>query len=331
MNTRSIFFAGAVAALIACGGSEFDPQNMVQGVRILSARADKPYAKPGERVQLDMLVADGRKDTTRPLKVLWFPFVCTNPRADAYFNCFAPTRGAGGATTSPLGALPRGVDLATLLPNGTSYSFTMPEDVLRAKPGSADPYGTAFVFNIACAGRLLVKDFDTSLGPQAVPLACVDEAGTPLGPDDYVIGFTRVFAYENRKNANPIIDHLVFNGATVDVSQGVTVAPCSAGDAEDCPEQKVDVVMKAGSQELNSNEKAADGIPLKEVVWATYYTSAGRFDSDARLLFDAREGEVTSRENKYRAKSDAKSGSMWVVVKDNRGGTDWFTIPLNVR
>ncbi len=331
MNTKAFVLLGAVAALVACSGTEFDPQNMVQGVRILSARADKPYAKPGESVTLDLLVADGRKDKTRPLKTMWFPFVCANPRADAYFNCFAPQPGQLGGTSSALSALPRGIDLASLLPNGTSYTFTMP-DAVRPKAGSQEPSGTVFVFNAACAGRLLVKEVDPNQGPQGVPLQCVDEAGDPLGPDDYVIGFTRVFAYTTRQNANPAIDYMLFDGARVDLAAGVSVAACKESKAEDCPEHKVDVVLKPGSQELNGSEKAADGTPLKEVVWATYYASAGRFDSDARLLFDAREGEVSGRDNKYFAKSEAAAtATMWVVVKDNRGGADWLTIPLNVR
>lgn len=321
-----------IGLLIACGGEDFDPQNMVQGVRILSTRADKPYAKPGETVTVDMLVADGRKDQTRPLKQLWFPFVCTNPTLDAYYGCFAPPKnGQGGEGAKAIASLPKGADLSTLLPNGNSYSFKVPDNAVVSRPGS-DPYGTMFIFNVACAGRLVVSDIDPSKGPQgALPLSCTDEEGTPLSADNYVIGYTRVFAYSERTNANPAIDHLVFDGQAVDPAVGVSVAPCSSSDAKSCPEHKVDVAMKPGSQEVNANEKDANGNPLKEVIWAAYYTSAGRFDDDARLLFDAKEGEITARDNKYRAKSPATSGTMWVVVKDNRGGTDWLTIPLKVQ
>lgn len=326
MNTRLFLSLALGLAALACGGSDFDPQNMVQGVRILSTRADKPYAKPGESVSLEMLVADGRKDTSRPLKVLWFPFVCTNPPGDAYFGCFAPGAGAGA-----IAGLPKGVDLSSVLPNGTSYTFQMPDNAVQPHKGSAEPYGISFVFNIACAGRLVVTEIDASKGPQGVPLACVDEAGSPLGPDDYVIGYTRVFSYATRSNANPQIEQLTFDGLPVDPAQGVTVAPCAAAEAKDCPEHAIDVTLKAGAQEVNGNEKGADGTPLKEVVWATYYTTAGRFESDARLLFDSREGAVSGSKNKYFGKSEARSANLWVVVKDNRGGTDWLTIPLNVR
>src|SRR5689334_8169 len=86
---RLVFSAAALAVGIACA-SGFDPPSKVDSVRMFGVRVDKPYAKPGETVTLDVLMTDARKVHPRPLKLYWVPIVCMNPRDDLYYLCFAP-------------------------------------------------------------------------------------------------------------------------------------------------------------------------------------------------------------------------------------------------
>ena len=97
---RSRFFllglvalAAVCCAIFACGAGDFDPQSKVDSVRIFGVRADKPYAKPGETVTLEVLSTDARRDKTRPLKIYWIPAVCMNPREDLYYLCFLAASG----------------------------------------------------------------------------------------------------------------------------------------------------------------------------------------------------------------------------------------------
>ncbi|MDF2698063.1 MAG: hypothetical protein K0S65_6446 [Labilithrix sp.] len=240
MRVRSFVpFALAVALLatlfgLACGGSGFDSQSRVNSVRMFGVRPDKPYAKPGETVTLEVLSTDGRREKARPLKIFWIPIVCINPREDLYYLCFAPSSfdggaGDGGVRLVPpfppdggapsvgaggLSSIPVGIDLSPFLPQGDTFSFQMPDDVIVPRRGTV-PYGLAIVFNIACAGQVRLAE-RTSNNPQQIPIQCTDEEGVPLSPNDYVIGINRVYSYADRTNANPIVERVTLDGVDVD-------------------------------------------------------------------------------------------------------------------
>jgi hypothetical protein len=326
-----------LATSLGCGNTDFDPQSKVQTVRVLSTRADKPYAKPGEQINLEVLVADGRANKARPVITAWIPFPCLNPRDDLYYLCFAgapnTTAGAGGGNNNnPLGQLRPGQDVTRFLPQGASYSFTMPEAAIIPRR-SGDPYGLVVIFYIACAGRILIDELDPSKGVQQIPLACVDEFGARLPPSEYVIGLTRVYAYQNRRNENPVLQGVTFQGQPIDPKVGVTVDRCTETEMnkDKCPELNFDINVPESSQELNEGERDADGNVLREQLWATFYSTFGSFDGDARLLYDTRTGRNSDSKIRFYPIAPAQTGTMWVVVKDNRGGTNWLDFPLTVR
>ena len=68
-----------------------------------------------------------------------------------------------------------------------------------------------------------------------------------------------------------------------------------------------------------------------ELGHSSNWNIAGKFDDEARLLFDTREGRVTDNENIFRATKDVADGTLWAVVHDNRGGATWIIVPLHVR
>src|SRR5205823_1548934 len=142
---------------------------------------------------------------THPLRHYWVPLVCLNPKDDLYYACFIPAQdggvdagtrliptidagagdgGAGGGNV--LANLPPGVDIGPFLPQGTTFSFTMPLDAIQPRVGS-DPYGLAVIFDIACTGHITLTQRDPAGGPQQVPLACTGDDGLPVPPSDYVI------------------------------------------------------------------------------------------------------------------------------------------------
>lgn len=339
----------AACAFVACQGS-FDPQSKINEVRLFAVRVDKPYAKPGEEVTFEALVTDGRPQKTRPMKVFWIPVVCLNPRDDLYYLCFAAgadagpsniTRlipagplanvdaGAAGAQGgNPLQRIPRGVDLGPLLPQGNTFSFRVPDDAVQPRPSAETPYGLAIVFNIVCAGQVRFAELDPARGPQQVPIQCTDEEGTLLPPSDYVIGISRVYAYPDRVNTNPVLEKVTLDGADVDLAAGITVPKCVADRRASCREHEIDIRVSDGSWEENPSEL---GVPLREQIWVDYYSDLGDLVSDARLLFDSRAGRAPNSPNKYRAPYEPAEGSIWAVVHDNRGGAAWVVVPLHVR
>lgn len=347
--SRGIF---VLAALVACGPRPFQPQSVIDGVRVLASRTDIPYALPGENVNVDLLVADGRAQRTRPLVVGWLPFLCVNPAADLYFACFAPnTRvipqngtlpaaptsdggapapAAPGAPAGPidLGSLV-GTDITDFLVQGDRFSFAMPTDVIEPHPTTNTDYGVVFLFNIACAGRVRVAALDPEGGEQQMPLECVDERGAKLPASDYIVGFTRVYSYRDRRNANPIISQVLFQGQPVDLGAGVTMPVCTKPRRLDCDKVEFDVDSPPESQEEKTGESipGGGGVP-REQVYAQYYSTNGLFTQDARLLYDTGSGLVEDRAAELLPPTAPGAGRVYVVVKDDRGGTNWVDFPL---
>jgi hypothetical protein len=352
-----LLFAVLAAALatvfgIACGGSGFDQQSRVASVRMFGVRPDKPYAKPGETVTLEVLSTDGRRNKVRPLKIFWIPIVCINPREDLYYLCFVPSQGLdggpidggsrlvapfppdGGATADggvPFGSggltsIPTGIDLSPFLPQGPTFSFRMPDDVIQPRLGTP-PYGLAIVFNIACAGQVRLAE-RTGNNPQQIPIQCTDEEGTPLSPDDYVIGINRVYAYADRTNANPIVERVTLDGVDVDPQTGITVDRCVAKRRGDCKAHKIDVKVVDASWEPNPG---AEGGSQREQIWVAYYSDIGDLRDEARLLFDARSGRISESDVEYRAPYEPADGTLWAVVHDNRAGAAFVVLPIHVK
>lgn len=391
MRPRGVGLVGALALAGAvwspgCAPEPFDGQAKVDSVRLFAARIDKPYAKAGDTVTVEVLATDARPDRPRPLRQVWLPFVCTNPRADLYYLCFlagapgapaglaplavagpdggsvdggaapdvdggAPEAGAGGfgGVGAVLDRIPENVDLGPFLPSGPTTSFTLPADLVQARPDSDVPYGLAIVFHVACAGEIRFVRPTPTEGPQTFPIRCTDEAGVELPPSDWVIGLTRVYSYEARTNQNPVLEGLRLQRnmkpnlgyeerqkeeqpvpEPVDPALGLTLPRCTTERLSDCPVHRLEVVVPESSWELQEGALDVDGQPLRELVWVTPFSDQLKIDTEARLLFDATKGPPEERRLELRAPRDPGRGTLWVVVHDNRGGAAWATVPVVV-
>lgn len=359
MRVRSLVVVTVLAAALAsvfglaCGASAFDSQSKVKSVRMFGVRPDKPYAKPGETVTLEVLSADGRRDKPRPLKIFWIPIVCVNPRDDLYYLCFLPSQTSDGGSVDggtrlvppfppdggappdggpPVGAgglssIPVGIDLSPFLPEGPTFSFQMPDEIIQPRAGMS-PYGLAIVFNIACAGQVRLAE-RVGNAPQQVPIQCTDEEGVPLSPDDYVIGINRVYAYDDRTNTNPVVERVTLDGVDVDIDAGITVDRCVADRRSDCKPVKIDVKVSDSSWEANPAPGAA--ADQREQIWVTYYSDLGDFQDEARLLFDSTSGRISESDVEFRPPYAPSEGTIWAVVHDNRAGAAFVVLPLHVK
>ncbi|HEY8039391.1 MAG TPA: hypothetical protein VIF15_06335 [Polyangiaceae bacterium] len=335
----------------SCAPSGFANPQDVQTVRILASQADQPYAAPGATVKLEVLAYDGRASKPEPMTISWLPLVCENPTNDAYYACFQQIAGGGqgdagagadGGAGGGAGLLQPGVNLTPLLPGGPSFQFKMPDDVVTSHPpvpGAPVPYGITILFNIACAGHLEIVPVDPgSNNPVKVPLGCFDQDENQLGADDWVLGFTRVYAYapdSGVTNTNPVIDHVDVEGQTVDLAQGYTTTRCTADRRDSCPHVHIGPVVPASSQEVNPEAKDIDGNPLHEEIWADFYATFGQFTDDARLLYQASStgplGSPHDTDDQFLPPNDPGEGLIWIIVRDNRGGAAWVTVPVHVQ
>jgi hypothetical protein len=348
---RLLGLAGAILVMAlgpSCGGAGFEPVSKVDTVRILASRATPSnYAKPGDTVMVEVLAFDARPQQPAPMKVWWLPFTCINPPEDLYYLCFTQLAGDGGAGEGGMGGgadgggggglagmLGPGVDLTPFLVEGSIYPVTLPPDIITThKTGMGqDPYGLAIAFNIACAGHVELLPTDPgNRSVQQVPVGCFDADHNQLGPDAYVIGFTRVYAYNDRTNANPVIDHVTLNSATVDPTVGVVASRCTTQKSGDCPTVPLDVTVPPSSQEPNPSDIDENGNMRKEQIWVDYFATVGDLADDARLLYDPTNGQITDTATKYAPPQALGDGVMWAVVHDNRGGTDWQQWSVHVQ
>ncbi len=359
---RSFRLRAAIVAVGAwvcssCAPSGFADPTQIQSVRILASSADTPYAAPGSQVSVHVLAYDGRTSKPEPMTVSWLKLPCVDPEDDAYYSCFqqfaAEAKDAGASL--PMLDAGGGTGLGgSAFTTGPSATFPIATNAVTAHPpqsGAKVPYGLVFLFNVACAGQLRITPIDPSnTNPQAVPVGCFDAQGNQLGPDDWVLGYTRVYAYDSLSNANPAISYVDVNGQKLAISQAdapqiyeapacdsgagcLSMSPCTSSDKTNC-QVKIGPIVPSASWEVNPEQTDVNGNPLHEEIWADFYSSVGQVQYSARLLYDPSKGSIggpDTTDDNFEPPSSPGEGYIWIVVHDNRSGAAWVTIPVSIR
>ncbi len=333
MRPREFAVIALVLASAAGCGAEFDPPSELKTLRVLGVQKSAPYAKPGEQVELQMLWHDGSTQAPRPVQIGWFSG-CFNPPGDLYAGCFVEFATAG--PPGPGG--PPGFDFGV----GNRFSFTMPADVISSRPPPPNPkqpaYGLSFVFFAACAGQLGPPPESDEVG---FPVACYGSDDELLGAEDFVAGFSAVYAYDGYRNQNAIVSGFRVNGqeakgscvdgACVDTplldalscDSVPCVAACPDDGTEDCPEISIGPIVDPASAEVDQISVDAYGKNYEEQMWIRYYVDRGGVKSDLRLLNDAKTGWNGDYGTKLFAPKKPGPMTVWAVVHDNRGGSAW--------
>lgn len=217
-----VFFA--LTGALGCG-PQFDSPAKVKSLRILAVQKDKPYALKGDTVSLTMAWHDGspkvdpKDPDQRRVQLGWFG-PCVNPPLDSYASCGAAIARQttnckeGDAECDPsvnpdLSDDPRsGV--------GPTFQVTVPDRADTLHPNQ-DPklpdYGVIYVFFAACAGSL-GHPADPSF-PASCYAASDEDETTPLGPDDFVAGYSSIYVFpteKNYRNKNPVVTGFATQG-----------------------------------------------------------------------------------------------------------------------
>ncbi|MBX3182421.1 MAG: hypothetical protein KIT72_08770 [Polyangiaceae bacterium] len=319
------------AALFAMGcGAEFDPPHKVTSLRVLGVQKDKPYAKPGDDVTLSLLWHDSSEQAPRPVQVAWYSG-CFNPPGDLYYGCFEALSGGGG-----------NVGL------GEQHTVSIPSDIISSRPPPRDPelvpYGLSYVFFAVCAGQL-----GPAPAEQGFPVACFDDQGKQLGADDFVAGYSGIYAYDTFENQNPVITGFEFNGRVVepdcigaeclsnppapsdDCSRVACVDSCADDGDPTCPGIAFRPLISSSVAEVDDIALVSEGRNLTEQMWVNYYIEDGGLKSSVRLLNDATKGWNEDFGTEYYAPKQPGDYKLWAVARDNRGGSEWIRITVRVR
>jgi len=359
-----LLFLGAVTALAGCGSTGFEKPSVVKGVRILAVQKEPAYPHPGETVNLTMLYWDGKRSESgrSPVQVLWVGGEaggprCINPKGDLYYGCFSP---GGFALISTDASVPETGDAATIVDAGadagaiadaaapldaagidggiqpapalgdhtsTHHADIPPADVILRPipPEQGVPYGLEYVFFAVCAGR--IGFVAPASSPNTLPVGCFGPSGDLLGPDDFVPGYTSIYAYADRRNTNPIVSNLLLDNAPIGSAAGPIATPphvarCTASDSIDCPTHAIKVAIDPASAEVDPSA-TIDNVPLGEQLWVAFYTTGGEFKSELRLVNDAQKGWNEDNGTEWRVPTTPGPVRLWGIVHDNRGGVAW--------
>jgi hypothetical protein len=358
---RQIYLHGLLAilgaALAACSGTGFEKQSLIKGVRVLAVQKEPAYPRPGETVSLTMLYWDGKQSQSgrSAVQVLWIGgdanWSCINPKGDLYYGCFGST---GTTATASDASIPDAGDAGTVADAGavadggiamdaavpdagiqpapaladhvsTHHAF-VPDGILRPiPPEQGSPYGLEYVFFAVCAGR--IGFVPPAASPNTLPVGCFGPGGELLGPDEFVPGYTSIYAYADRRNANPIVSNLLLDGvpigsATGPVATQLRIPHCTGGDSIDCPAHTIKVAIDPASAEEDPSS-TVDNRPLQEQLWVAFYTTAGEFKSELRLVNDAQKGWNEDNGTEWHVPTTPGPVHLWGVVHDNRGGVAW--------
>jgi hypothetical protein len=186
---------------------------------------------------------------------------------------------------------------------------------------------------------------------------------------DFVLGYSAIFAYDEYRNNNPLITGVQFGAATLwpdspaDVAAAAPagavllpardlcigdgcelpspeaddIEPCldaltlDACVEDDCTTTDVQPLVDPSSAEVDDAASARGSGTLGEQMWVNYYSSAGEFDEEVRLLNDAVAGFRTDTSSAYKAADTARVSHLWTVAHDNRGGTEWARLRVCTR
>jgi len=174
---RVLLFGSCI--VLACEASGFEPEYLVDTLRVLAVQTDLPLAEPGESVHFTTMWADPN-GAGRPIAWAWG--TCLNPGSAQIPNC------AASMTSLSLGT--------------DSFSATVPQNALDGV--IAGEFGVIFA---ACAGTITLSRNPAN----GAPVTCTDSSGV-VGRQGFVWGGTRVTVVRGLRNQNPGIDQVLVDG-----------------------------------------------------------------------------------------------------------------------
>jgi hypothetical protein len=329
LGTLALALLALPAAFSGCAAG-FAPISQVSSLRVIAVTADNPYAQPGDPVHFQMYY-DNPPSGGTPL-IAWMG--CYDPDGNQYYNCYPQLKAQLNALAS--GHIPPGAI-------GDTFTYTLPPDIIskRTPPPSSstmppsDPciydgapiYGTAYVFFVVCNGTFGAVPPEGNGLAGSFPVGCFDSEGKRLDADNFVPGYTQVYAFcdttiTNKNpsfitddgkpgNVNGIIvqaldanDDVVGDGGVGDAG---TVTACNVSEAsrnasggcgrtdpyKACARYQITVDVPEDVAEIDpTTTDMTTHQRLHEIVWVDYFADQGDIDTPLLLVADAASGKL---------------------------------------
>jgi hypothetical protein len=306
---RALF---SLLLLTGCG-AQFKPETLVDALRVLSITAEPPEVAPGESAQLDIL----QLDPSRPggkTTVVWVG--CEPDPID--FNRSACNDTSALLQPTAFATFPPGVRIlgfgnrAGYASARTLFDDLAPEDPVRSNGTSGPVLGVV-------------------IGEEVKPTSNDAELRELFGKIERqeiqtVMSLTRVTVTERaQKNRNPKLAALELDGVAVPknaklqlhAGAKVQLVPQATEDSR----ETYSVILPSGPSERS------------ETLVVSWYSSSGRFDQ-ARV--DLAKGQPTtfivpgSKEIPEDPVPEKRTGTIWLVMRDGRGGQHAETLPFYI-
>jgi hypothetical protein len=318
----------AFIAVLALGcGKSFTPDSLVNGFRALAVQAEPPEIHPSQTTTFSALVVDpsrpGQNNT-----LLWLgcdpdPFDLGRSACNELGNLNSASALLSAVDGGQL-LLPTGINFLNWNDETTGFgaAYTAPDDAQVFDPATipaGDPrrlIGTiADTLVVAAAGDLPLlasadqkNAFFTQIEDALIPATLVIE---------------RVVVSENpNPNHNPVFGDLLFDGTAIPDGGTFRIAPgADAGIELTAPDSSFETFT----------EIEPDGTTLtkQEGLIAAYYSTTGSFSQD-RIALRSGFPETFAAPAGTDADPipDKRLGTMWIVLRDTRGGLSWNTWPM---
>jgi hypothetical protein len=342
----------AVAALAGCL-EPLPDVTRVDALRVLGVQADPPEVPPGAEVALSALVVD---PTGAPFSLSWYVCLLAD-RGQGFFGGGGVTSTSGGEGT-PLDTDPDGSSCrakvaagrpwAWALGEGESARFTVPPELLDDPAALAVafglPEGLAIPDEIA-AGLLGIAGLNLTV--ELIVSSEADEAdGGPPGGE--IVATRRINVSldsplpDNARNLNPSGFSLVLSD-DLDASGAPLPSGAAAPAMGRCLSGPTPTLTAGGTYALRPAGFPTEPTPYWVILAgsgsdapfelkATTETWFHSFFATAGTLEKAISKQPGEPGNTWRlARDEVGPTSLWMVVRDGRGGLAWCSETFNVR
>lgn len=299
----------------ACTNAQFAPETLVRDLRVLSISADPPEVAPGEPSKLSLLKSDPAAPGAATT-VIWV-------------GCEPDPQDLGKSACNDASILLRPTQITDYPPGLELLGFGL----------SAQYRSTSGVFDVLAKDDAIRRSGSVGqvlglvIGEEVDPLATGDKlreyfARIERKETPVVVSLTRVLVSEKpaeQRNQNPgIVDLLV--GGVKHPKNGRL--PVKAGSRTE-----LTVSVPPDVRQTYVEVQPSGEVTKTETVVGAWYSTAGRF---SRERFDATSNDATtfiapgSTDFPEDPVPERRTGVVWLVVRDDRGGQSFDRYPFFV-
>lgn len=310
------YLVGVACLVMACD-TGFPEETLVENLRVLGIRSTPADLHPGETAVMQSLILDPRLGSKKP-STLW-----VGCQPDPYnlnrSACSDPSvLSDPSSLAAPDGGLPEGVKIIGLndqaaYATDANLFANLPADDARRKTGTA---GQVLAIAVAEEVSLLATQEE---------LRAVFARVQSKELDSIIALFRIRISEDPQRNTNPVFRALTFDGQALPAGATLAVKPDQ--------QLTLDIDVADDVFEPYTAQAPSGGEAQKtERILAAWYSSTGRYSEKSTALREEVHTVFTAPgvTNKTDPVPVRRTGSVYVTLRDTRGGQTWQTFPLYV-